>query len=108
MIKYQSHLQTNCIGITPDQMGKAMRTASEKLSAWSQLVAQETARLDSIRAYDADYLIQLESAPIEFSSYSDFAFKGRELAQEADRAIPSSEGPPRPSKKLRAMCESAA
>ncbi len=100
LIKYQSHLQTHYNGITPDQRAKAMRTASEKLSAWSLLVAQETARLDSIRAYDADYLIPLEGAPIEFSSYSDFTFKRRESDQEANRDIPK--GLPRPLKKVRA------
>ena len=77
-----------------------MRTASEKLSAWSQLVAQETVRLDSIRAYDADYLIPLESAPIEFSSYSDFTFMRRDSDQEVNRAIPKDL--PRPLKKVRA------
>jgi len=105
LIKYQTHLRTNCIGITPDQQAKAMRIASEKLSAWSQLVAQETARLDSIRA---DYLIPLEGGLVEFSSYPDFTFQRREVVQETKRVIPSSEDPPRPLKKLRAMCESAA
>mmetsp|Transcript_27221 Transcript_27221/g.38965 ORF Transcript_27221/g.38965 Transcript_27221/m.38965 type:complete len:221 (+) Transcript_27221:191-853(+) len=87
LIKYQTHLKTNYEGITPDQQAKAMRTASEKLNAWSHLVAQETARLDSIRAYDADYLIPLVGAPVEFSSYSEFTFKRRESDQEVNRVL---------------------
>ncbi len=50
LIMYQTHLQKNHAGITLEQKAKAMRTASEKLSAWSHLVAQETARIDSQRA----------------------------------------------------------
>lgn len=101
LIKYQTYLQTHHNGIAPDQKAKALRTASEKLSAWSQLVAQETARLDSIRAYDADYLIPLEGSPMEFSSYSEFTLKRRESVQEdVNRAIPN--GSSRPSKKVRA------
>ena len=69
LIMYQTHLQENHAGITLEQKAKAMRTASEKLSAWSQLVAQETARIDSQRAYDAaDYMIPLDDAPVQVSS----------------------------------------
>ena len=69
LIMYQKHLQENYAGITLEQKAKAMRTASEKLSAWSQLIAQETARNDSQRAYDAaDYMIPLDDAPVQVSS----------------------------------------
>ena len=69
LIMYQTHLQENYAGITLEQKAKAMRTASEKLSAWSQLIAQETARIDSLRAYDAaDYMIPLDDAPVQVSS----------------------------------------
>ena len=69
LIMYQTHLQENYAGITLEQKAKAMRTASEKLSAWSQLIAQETARIDSQRACDADYMIPLDDAPVQVSSY---------------------------------------
>lgn len=108
LIKYQTHLQTNHAGITPQQKANAMRTASEKLSAWSQLVAQETARLDSLRAYDADYyLIPLDDAPVQFSSSPHGTFKSRGSVQvlKVGRVTPTptSEGTPRPSKKARVM-----
>ena len=103
LIKYQTHLETNCNGITREQKAKAMRMASEKLSAWSQLVAQETARLDSLRAYDADYLIPLDDATVKFSSYPDVTFKKRESGHEVKRVTPTSEDPPRPFKKARVM-----
>ena len=103
LIKYQSHLETNCNGITLEQKAKAMRMASEKLSAWSQLVAQETARLDSLRAYDANYLIPLNDAKVIFSSYPDVTFTKRESGHEVKRVTCTSEDPPRPFKKARAM-----
>lgn len=68
LLKYQSHLQMNYPNISPEEKAKAMKTASKKLSAWSKLVALETARLDSLRAYDADYLIPLDDPPVKFSS----------------------------------------
>ena len=64
LLKYQAHLSKKYPDITPEQKAKAMRTASEKLSAWSHVVAQETARLDSLRAYDGDYLIPLDDLPV--------------------------------------------
>eukprot|EP00985_Skeletonema_marinoi_P003567 scaffold1542_cov143-Skeletonema_marinoi.AAC.16 len=103
LIKYQTHLETNCNGITLEQKAKAMRIASEKLSAWSQLVAQETARLDSVRAYDANYLIPLNVATVKFSSYPDVPFTKRESGHEVKRVTPTSEDPPRPFKRARAM-----
>mmetsp|Transcript_3012 Transcript_3012/g.4548 ORF Transcript_3012/g.4548 Transcript_3012/m.4548 type:complete len:300 (+) Transcript_3012:109-1008(+) len=108
LIKYQTHLETNCNGVTPEQKAKAMRMAGEKLSAWSHLVAKETARLDSLRAYDADYLIPLNDATVKFSSYPDVTFKKRESGHEVKRVTPTSEDPPRPFKKARAIYESAA
>jgi len=91
LIKYQRHLQTNCNGITLEQKAKAMRMASEKLSAWSHLVAQETARLDSLRAYDANYLIPLNDATVKFSSYPDVTFTKRESGHEVKRVTPTSD-----------------
>lgn len=67
LMKYQAYLRTKRTDITTEQKAKAMRTASEKLSKWSHLVAQETARLDSLRAYDAEYLIPLDEQRVEFS-----------------------------------------
>mmetsp|Transcript_12171 Transcript_12171/g.18780 ORF Transcript_12171/g.18780 Transcript_12171/m.18780 type:complete len:266 (-) Transcript_12171:141-938(-) len=103
LIKYQTHLETNCKDVTLEQKAKAMRMASEKLSAWSQLVAQETARLDSVRAYDANYLIPLNDATVKFSSYPDVSFTKRESGHEVKRVTPTSEDPPRPFKRARAM-----
>lgn len=67
LMKYQTYLKTKRTDITIEQKAKAMRSASEKLSKWSHLVAQETARLDSLRAYDAEYLIPLDEQRVEFS-----------------------------------------
>jgi hypothetical protein len=76
LLKYQTHLQIKYPDITPDQRAKATRTASEKLSAWSYLAAQETARLDSLRAYDGDYLVPLDDdQQVRFSPFADLAVK---------------------------------
>jgi len=103
LIKYQTHLETNCKDVMLEQKAKAMRMASEKLSAWSQLVAKETARLDSVRAYDADYLIPLNVATVKFSSYPDVTFTKRESGHEVKRVTCTSEDPPRPFKRARTM-----
>jgi hypothetical protein len=103
LIKYQTHLETNCKDVTLEQKAKAMRMASEKLSAWSHLVAKETARLDSLRVYDADYLIPLDDATVKFSSYQDVTFTKRESGHEVKRVTCTSEDPPRPFKRARTM-----
>jgi len=65
------------------------------------LVAQETARLDSLRAYDADYLIPLKDDRVEFSSYPDVTLERRGTVQFQESRI-ISKGSPRPLKKVRA------
>ena len=102
LLKYQTHLQTKRTDITPEQRAAAMRAASEKLSAWSHLVARETARLDSIRAYDADYLIPLDDQQIEFRLNPEQTFKRKASSQEVRRKTFLAKIRPRPFKKLRA------
>jgi hypothetical protein len=102
LLKYQTHLQMKYPDITPDQKAKAMRTASEKLSAWSYLAAQETARLDSLRAYDGDYLIPLDDNPLMCSSpFPDIAVKPKRKGSfmEVRRVTPNDFSPPLPFKK---------
>mmetsp|Transcript_24274 Transcript_24274/g.41431 ORF Transcript_24274/g.41431 Transcript_24274/m.41431 type:complete len:241 (-) Transcript_24274:55-777(-) len=106
LLKYQTYLHEKRTKMTPEQKAEAMRKASEKLSTWSHLVAQETARLDSIRAYDRDYLIPLNGVPVQFSTYPDLTFqrKGSE-----DQQVPrvTSEDRPYPFKKARAAEDEA-
>mmetsp|Transcript_10139 Transcript_10139/g.15389 ORF Transcript_10139/g.15389 Transcript_10139/m.15389 type:complete len:212 (-) Transcript_10139:61-696(-) len=106
LLKYQTYLHEKRTKMTPEQKAEAMRKASEKLSTWSHLVAQETARLDSIRAYDRDYLIPLNGVPVQFSTYPDLTFqrKGSE-----DQQVPrvTSEDRPHPFKKARAAEDEA-
>ncbi len=106
LLKYQTYLQTKHTDITLERKAAAMRAASEKLSSWSHLVAQETARLDSIRAYEADYLIPLDDKQVEFAPYHEHTFKRKAPLQEAKRRVtPLAEDPPRPLKKARVvMC----
>ena len=99
LLKYQTYLQTKRTDITPEKKAAAMRVASEKLSSWSHLVAQETARLDSIRAYEADYLIPLDDKQVEFAPYHEHTFKKKEVR----RVTPLAEVDPRPFKKARAV-----
>lgn len=101
LLKYQTHLQAKYPDITPEHKAKAMRTASEKLSAWSHLVAQETARLDSLRAYDSDYLIPLDDLPVQFLPFPTNTVKRKGSFKEV-RRVTSDDVPPRPFKKARA------
>eukprot|EP00984_Skeletonema_dohrnii_P000063 scaffold19_cov95-Skeletonema_dohrnii-CCMP3373.AAC.4 len=110
LLKYQTYLQTQRTNITPEQKATAMRAASEKLSAWSHKVARETARLDSIRAYDAEYLIPLDDQQVEFTPFPELTFKRKASFQEEVRRVtPEPEDPPRPLfKKARAAIRAAA
>jgi len=46
--------------MTDEQKLRSLAAVSAKLSQWSKSVALETARLDSLRAYDGDYLIPID------------------------------------------------
>jgi len=104
LLKYQSHLQVNHPNISPEEKAKAMKTASEKLSAWSKLVAQETARIDSLRAYDAEYLIPLDDSPVTFSSSP--THTARKVSSKEVRRVTSTstseDEPPHPCKRAKA------
>ena len=50
-----------------------LATASSKISEWARLVSLETARVDSLRVFGADYLIPVELVPVETTSF--FPFK---------------------------------
>jgi hypothetical protein len=80
LLKYQSHLAEKYPDITHEQKAKAMATASEKLSAWSHVVAKETARLDSLRAYDGDYMIPLDNLPMCVSPFPELTIKPKRKA----------------------------
>ncbi len=59
VLKYQNALEANS-GKTSEEKLRSLARASAKLSHWSKLVARETARLDSLRAYGGDYLIPID------------------------------------------------
>lgn len=80
LLKYQTHLAEKYPDITHEQKAKAMATASEKLSAWSHVVAKETARLDSLRAYDGDYMIPLDNLPMCVSPFPELTMKPKRKA----------------------------
>ena len=44
---------------TREEKLRSLASTSAKLSHWSRMVAMETARLDSLRAYDIDYMIPI-------------------------------------------------
>ena len=62
LLKYQRSLnavQHPSSGKTNVEKLHSLASASAKLSHWSRMVAMETARLDSLRAYDVDYMIPI-------------------------------------------------
>ena len=103
LLKYQTYLTEKYPNITHEQKAKAMATASEKLSAWSHVVAKETARLDSLRAYDGDYMIPLDNLPMRVSPFPELTMKPKRKAsfKEIRRVTDDSESLP-PLKKAKA------
>ena len=86
LLKFQAYLQNKKKGSTPEQKAEALRKASEKLSTRSQFIAVETARFDSLRAYDADYLIPLDHKPLQMSHNLDLASRKRRREEVQDVA----------------------
>ena len=78
VMKYQKHLNEKRINLTQEQKAKTLRAASEKFSAWSRMVALETARLDSIRAYDEEYMIPLSGHRIQCAPFPKLPLKRKE------------------------------
>lgn len=59
--------------IPPERKHLLLATASSKISERARLVSLETARMDSLRVFGADYRIPVELVPVETTSF--FAFK---------------------------------
>lgn len=95
LLKYQVFLNSK-LGMTEERRRLALAMASTKLNMWSSLVAAETARLDSLRAHDGDYLIPTEYAkPVTmippFSFYKQKRRGSRSVTPDAaGGAIPKS------------------
>lgn len=71
LLKYQRSLnavQHPSSGKTNVEKLHSLASASAKLSHWSRMVAMETARLDSLRAYDVDYMIPI-GEPVVISQF---------------------------------------
>eukprot|EP00580_Thalassiosira_gravida_P021266 CAMPEP_0201678494 /NCGR_PEP_ID=MMETSP0494-20130426/46380_1 /ASSEMBLY_ACC=CAM_ASM_000839 /TAXON_ID=420259 /ORGANISM="Thalassiosira gravida, Strain GMp14c1" /LENGTH=190 /DNA_ID=CAMNT_0048161687 /DNA_START=282 /DNA_END=851 /DNA_ORIENTATION=- len=67
MRKYREKINSNP-NMTEEMKILSLAAVNAKLSQWSKLVALETARLDSIRAYDKDYMIPI-SDPVVISPF---------------------------------------
>eukprot|EP00585_Thalassiosira_rotula_P006282 CAMPEP_0196149092 /NCGR_PEP_ID=MMETSP0910-20130528/29102_1 /TAXON_ID=49265 /ORGANISM="Thalassiosira rotula, Strain GSO102" /LENGTH=197 /DNA_ID=CAMNT_0041411949 /DNA_START=109 /DNA_END=698 /DNA_ORIENTATION=+ len=63
ILKYQNNLNANT-NKTRDEKNRSLARASVKLSHWSKLVARETARIDSLRACEGDYLIPISEPTV--------------------------------------------
>ena len=70
-LRYQYNLNTNTNKSAEEKI-MCLSAASQKLSNWSRLVAQETARIDSLRVYDGDYLIPIETDSIDIEPFPAF------------------------------------
>lgn len=68
LIKYHRNLKTDFTKTDGEKL-ICLATASAKLGQWSKQVAMETARLDSLRAFDReDYLIPINE-PVDISPF---------------------------------------
>ena len=75
LLNYQRHFKFKADhSKTKEEKVQSLASVSAKLSNWSKLVALETARLDSIRAFDVDYLIPI-SEPVVISQFPAVATK---------------------------------
>jgi len=84
LLEYQKRLNNNP-NKTSEEKIQSMAAASAKLSQWSKLVAMETARLDSQRVYEAEYLIPINE-PVDFSlSPFPVVMKRRRITIDEDR-----------------------
>ena len=77
LLRYQVLLDTKP-NLGSDDRQLALAGASTRLTAWSTLVAMETARWDALRAYDSDgYPIPVVSEPVIITSPFPFYMKRR-------------------------------
>lgn len=67
LLKYQNHLNASPVK-TSDEKAKRLAKASVKLSNWSRMVARETGRLDSLKAFEGDYLIPINE-PVRIAPF---------------------------------------
>ena len=67
LFKYHKQLNVNP-NKTSEEKLQSLAAASAKVSQWSKMVAKETARLDSLRAYEGEYLISTND-PVDISSF---------------------------------------
>eukprot|EP00581_Thalassiosira_minuscula_P012591 CAMPEP_0183729942 /NCGR_PEP_ID=MMETSP0737-20130205/31581_1 /TAXON_ID=385413 /ORGANISM="Thalassiosira miniscula, Strain CCMP1093" /LENGTH=244 /DNA_ID=CAMNT_0025962271 /DNA_START=14 /DNA_END=748 /DNA_ORIENTATION=+ len=84
LLEYQKQLNSNP-NKTSEEKIQSMAAASAKLSNWSKLVAIETARLDSLRIYESEYLIPIND-PVDVSlSLFPVVTKRRRVTIDEDR-----------------------
>jgi hypothetical protein len=87
LLKYQRHFNTDH-SLTSEEKVQSLASVSAKLSHWSKLVALETSRLDSIRAFDVDYLIPI-SKPVVISQFPVVATKQVRRVTREDEEVDS-------------------
>eukprot|EP00579_Thalassiosira_antarctica_P009072 CAMPEP_0201902436 /NCGR_PEP_ID=MMETSP0902-20130614/54954_1 /ASSEMBLY_ACC=CAM_ASM_000551 /TAXON_ID=420261 /ORGANISM="Thalassiosira antarctica, Strain CCMP982" /LENGTH=342 /DNA_ID=CAMNT_0048436437 /DNA_START=187 /DNA_END=1216 /DNA_ORIENTATION=- len=82
LLRYHKQLNVNP-NKTSEEKLQSLAAASAKLSQWSKLVAMETARLDSLRACEGDYLISTNDAPVDISPFP-ATIKRRRVTSDED------------------------
>ena len=86
-LRYQHNLNTNTSKAEEEKI-MCLSAASQKLSNWSRLVALETARIDSLRVYDEDYLIPIDTDSVDIEPFPAFPpSKRRRVTVEDDQDV---------------------
>ena len=106
VLKYQRLIENRYASAPYHEKSAMLASASAKLSEWSRLVSIETARVDSLSVFGAQYLIPVELEPVEITSFPLFKFKMREgstssLAYKTRRVTADEDD--QPLKKIRRM-----
>jgi hypothetical protein len=76
MMSYQQKLNGNKNKSAEEKI-MYLAAACSKLSKWSRLVALETARLDSLLAYDGDYMIPVDTNSFDIPPFPDYSVSKR-------------------------------
>lgn len=90
VLKYQRLISNRHTSAPSHEKSDMLASASAKLSEWSRLVSIETARIDSLDVFSAEYLIPVDLEPVEITSFPLLKFKTTEGSSKTKERSKSS------------------
>lgn len=83
LLKYQHNLNARD-NMTTEHKHRRLAKASVKLSTWSKEMAQQTAKMDTLRAYDGDYMVHIVEQALEQVSSLPASIKRRRVNRDEE------------------------